>query len=235
VEPTVPDVMFGCWKRAWIEFADGSRDDTSTVVWLQTPSLMVDVRVAPDRPRLTGRTRLHDCTFTELRAIATTDASSGFTKCGPAEVGADGQRSAIATWHTRGHGINFQPVSAFPEPGLMTWNDDGTVMTERAPSGAYVEEWHLVAGSADPLHVSGDGATTTYRAGPVAVIVRDREVAIPRAARLTELLDEHAGDRALCEALLDCEFSVAELTGPDWIVTASTLPWKVGTVVDVHE
>ena len=26
--------------RAWIEFADGSRDDTSVVAWLQLPSLM---------------------------------------------------------------------------------------------------------------------------------------------------------------------------------------------------
>ena len=42
-------------------------------------------------------------------------------------------------------------MSAFPEPGLMTWNDDATVMHERAPSGAYLEEWRLVPGSRHPL------------------------------------------------------------------------------------
>src|SRR6185295_18411891 len=36
---TVPDLMLGCWRRAWIEFADGRRDDTTVVVWLQTDSL----------------------------------------------------------------------------------------------------------------------------------------------------------------------------------------------------
>ena len=50
VAATVPDLMLGCWKRAWIEFADGTRDDTTTVVWLQTESLMADVRIAADRP-----------------------------------------------------------------------------------------------------------------------------------------------------------------------------------------
>jgi predicted amidohydrolase len=49
VAATVPDLMLGCWKRAWIEFADGTRDDTTTVVWLQTESLMADVRIATDR------------------------------------------------------------------------------------------------------------------------------------------------------------------------------------------
>ena len=49
VAATVPELMFGCWRRAWIEFADGSRDDTTNVVWLQTESSMADVRIAADR------------------------------------------------------------------------------------------------------------------------------------------------------------------------------------------
>ncbi|MEY2400592.1 MAG: hypothetical protein QOJ08_703, partial [Ilumatobacteraceae bacterium] len=68
VAATVPDVMLGCWRRAWIEFADGAVDDTSTVVWLQTESSMVDVRVQGNRPDLTGRAGLHDCTIEDLRA-----------------------------------------------------------------------------------------------------------------------------------------------------------------------
>ena len=80
---TVPDVLFGCWKRTWIEFADGTLDNTSNVVWLQTESSMVDVRVARDRPYLADRAGLHECTIDELRAIAASDASSGFTTCDP--------------------------------------------------------------------------------------------------------------------------------------------------------
>jgi hypothetical protein len=225
--------MLGCWKRAWIEFSDGTRDDTTTVVWLQTESLMVDVRIPADRAVPSDRAALIDCSVEELRAIASSDASSGFTECGPPVVDADGLRSATASWHTRGHGVNFHPVSAFPEPGLMTWNDDATVMMERAPSGAYVEEWRLVPGSRDPLIVASVDAATMYRAGPVAVLVRDRIVPIPRPARLLELLDECAADRSMMEALLDCEFSVAELKGNHWTVVASTLPWREGKALDV--
>jgi hypothetical protein len=240
VSPTVPEVLYGCWRRAWIEFSDGTRDDTTTVVWLQTESSMVDVRIAADRPDLADRGGLQDCTTNELRALAANDASSGFTRCEPISIGVDGTRTATASWHTRGHGVNYQPVSAFPEPGLMSWNDDGTVMIERAPSGAYVEEWRLVDGSRDPLAVTTidtvdtvDTVGTVYRAGDTAVLVRDRAIAIPRQARLLELLDEYAADRPMVEALLDCEFSVAERTGDDWIITTSTLPWREGKVLDV--
>jgi hypothetical protein len=225
--------MLGCWRRAWIEFSDGTRDDTTTVVWLQTESLMVDVRIPVARRVHSDRAALNQCSIDEMRAIAFSDASSGFTECGRPVVDADGLRSATASWHTRGHGVSFQPVSAFPEPGLMTWNGDGTVMMERAPSGSYVEEWRLVPGSRDPLTVTHIANATTYRAGPVAVFVRDRSVAIPRPARLQDLFDDYAADRSMMEALLDCEFSVAELQGKHWTIAASTLPWREGQVLDV--
>jgi hypothetical protein len=230
---TVPDLMLGCWRRAWIEFADGTIDDTTTVVWLQTNSLMVDVRIPADRRNLASRTGFGECTIDDLRALGTSDASSGFTDCGPVAMDPDGQRSATATWHTRGQGVNFQPVSAYPEPGLMTWNDDGSVMFERAPSGAYTEEWRLDPGSRDPLTVTWVGSHTVYRAGDIAVVVRDRAIPTPRQARLADLLDEHADDRATLEALLDCEFSVARRGTEGWTIFASTLPWKEGTIVDV--
>ncbi len=225
--------MHGCWKRAWIEFSDGSIDDSSRVVWLQTPSLMVDVRIAADRPDLSRRAGAHECTLEELRAIAGSDGSSGYTECGPVVTDSEGLRSATATWHTRGHGVNFQPVSAFPEPGLMSWSDDGTVMIERAPSGAYVEKWQLVPGSREPLSVTMFGDQRVYRAGDVAVLVRDRCTPVPRLARLPDLLLDDPLDRPTIEGLLDCEFSVAERQGTDWVISASTIPWREGEVLDV--
>lgn len=230
---TVPELMLGCWRRSWIEFADGTLDDTTSVVWLQTESQMADVRISAETFEISNRTGLHDCTMGELRAIASNDASSGFTECGDPIVGDDGVRAATASWNTRGHGVNFQPVSAFPEPGLMKWNDDATVMIERAPSGAYVEEWRLVPGSRDVLSVTHDSLASTYRAGNVAVFVRDRPIPIPRPARLLDLFDEYATDRPVIEALLDCEFSVAELCDGKWTIMMSTLPWRQGDLLDV--
>jgi hypothetical protein len=225
--------MMGCWRRAWIELSDGTRDETTSVVWLQTDSSMVDVRVDSARRGLSDRGSFRECSDDDLHAIAASDASSGFTDCGSVVVGTDGLRRATATWHTRGHGVNFQPVSAFPEPGEMTWNADGTVMIERAPSGAYCEEWRLVPGSRDLLAVSLLRDGLVYRAGDIAVLVRDRRAPIPRQARLPELLREYREDRPMMEALLDCEFSVAERSGNQWLVTISTLPWKEGKAFDV--
>lgn len=231
---TVPDLLFGCWRRAWIKFADGTVDDTTLVVWLQTESEMVDVRINADPLNIAHRSGLHDCTIDELHALALNDASSGFTECGPPVAGADGIRGATATWNSRGHGVNFQPVSAFPEPGLLTWNADGTVMMEHAPSGAYVEEWRLVPGSREPLTVTQHESGAVYRSGVVAVFVRDRAIEIPRLARLSELVDEYWEDRTMIEELLDCEFSVAQPDGDDWRITASTLPWRQGAILDVE-
>jgi hypothetical protein len=230
---TVPDIMLGCWRRAWIEFADGRRDDTGVVLWLQTESAMVDVRVSADRGDFTGCTSLKECTIDQLRAIAGSDGSSGWTECSALAADADGAETATTEWHTRGHGINFQPVSAYPEPGLMTWNDDATVMHERAPSGAYVEQWKLVPGSRRPLSLDTSADVDVYRAGPIAVVVRDRLQLVPRQARLVELVDEFADDRATLEGLLDCEFSVAEQHHGQWTITSSTLPWLEGTHPDV--
>jgi hypothetical protein len=224
--------MTGCWRRAWIEFADGRRDDTGVVIWLQTERSMVDVRIPADRGAtgdFDGCKSIADCTMQQLQAIARSDGSCGYTECSPVVFDGDGRRTATAEWHTRGHGVCFQPVSAFPEPGLMTWNDDGTVMHERAPSGAYVEEWRLVPGSRDRL----TAGKNWYRAGNVAVLVRDRTTPIPRQARLAELLHEFADDRAVVDGLLDCEFSIAERVDRRWTVTASTLPWLEGTNADV--
>lgn len=229
----VPELLRGCWKRRWIRFAGGAVDDTSLVVWLQLPSLMADVRLADDQPDLMRRGNLEGCSPDDLRRLAASESSSGYTTCTPISTDAGGVRRATAEWFTRGHGVAFQPVSAYPEPGLLEWNDDGTVMTERAPSGAYTEEWHLVPGSRDPLlHCVLDDGRQWYRTGDIAVLVRDRPQPVPRAARLDELVAELGDDRQAIAALLDCEFSVAERRGQHWTITASTLPWRSGEVID---
>lgn len=177
--------------------------------------------------------------------FADSESSSGYTTCTAVEVGADGVRRATAEWHTRGYGTAFQPVSAFPEPGLLEWNDDGTVMIERAPSGAYVEEWRLVPGSrTDQAHRRLDARTELFVAGPVAVLVRDREVPVTGTARLPDLIDAVLADATLApddarrriEQLVDCEFSFARRRGSDggqYVIEASTLPWRLGEVIDV--
>ncbi len=213
---TVPDELFGCWQRQWIEFADGTRDDTSFVVWLQLPSLMADVRLSPAALALAGRSSF---SMDELHVLAESDSSSGATTCTPL-VG----RTATASWSSA---VGFQPECAFPEPGLLAWSVDGTVMIESAPSGAYVEEWHLLDGSRGPQShsVLADGSEW-FRAGLFGVLVRDRVGRVPSLSRLTELVD-----RDTLEAAIDCEFSFATSAGGLWTIQHSTIPSRVGAIV----
>ncbi len=213
---TVPDELIGCWQRQWIEFADGTRDDTSFVVWLQLPSLMADVRLSAAALALGGRSSF---SIDALRVLAESDSSSGATTCTPIV-----RRTATASWSSA---VGFQPVSAFPEPGLLEWSADGKVMMERAPSGAYVEEWRLLSESRGPLsHSALADGSEWFRAGPVGVLVRDRRVALPSVSRLTELTD-----RATLEAAIDCEFSFARFADGLWTIQHSTTPARVGALI----
>ena len=83
-----------------------------------------------------------------------------------------------------------------------------------------------------------------FVAGPVAVLVRDRAVPVTGLARLPELIDATLADPALApdearmriEQLVDCEFSFARRRGSDggqYVIEASTLPWRLGEVIDV--
>ncbi len=235
--PPVPSELRGCWRRAWIEHADGTRDDTSVVIWLQLASDMADVRVPADHP-LRDRAGFDDCTLDELRTLADSESSSGHTTCTPVVIGRDGVRRATAEWFSDGDGVAFQPVSAYPEPGLLEWPSEG-VMIERAPSGAYVEEWHLLPGTRAPAthHVDASGRHV-YRSGDAVVLVRDRSTPVPRTARLDDLVAECGDDRDRLVALVDCEFSFAlarsgDDGSPVFVIEASTIPWRVGEVLDV--
>jgi hypothetical protein len=234
-EQTVPDQLIGCWQRAWIEFDDGTRDASTFVIWLQLASKMADIRLRADRPDLRLRDGLGECSLAELNALADSESSSGYTTCTPIEVGDDGVRRATAEWFTRGHGVAFQPVSAFPEPGLLEWSADGTELIERAPSGAYTEEWRLIANtsSGELTHRVRDDGIELYIAGDVAVLVRDRPTPIPRLARLPELIADCGDDRGAIQSLVDCEFSFARRSGSSYVIEASTLPWREGVAISV--
>jgi phenylpropionate dioxygenase-like ring-hydroxylating dioxygenase large terminal subunit len=153
LQRTVPDELLGCWVRTWIRWADGRFDDRSDVLWVQTASVMADLRLAHDRRDLTARRSLADCSFEDLLDLARSESSSGTTRCDPLALDPRDRRATVS-WHTGTDGVDFQTTSAYPEPGLIEWNDDGTVMIERAPSGAYEEEWRLLPESrTSSIHV----------------------------------------------------------------------------------
>lgn len=197
---SVPDLLRGAWQRASIVNSDGSSDTESTVLWLQLDSAMVDIRIPVD-----------------MKDPLMCEASTGHTTCTPIETGSDGIRRATAQWHTRGpDDIAIHPVSAYPEPGLLEWNEDGSVMTERAPSGAYVEQWHRLPGSTERLiEQRTDSRHRLYAAGDIAVRVAD--------------------NRRDDGSPFDVEFAICTpcASDTDWRIVASTLPGRVGGRIDV--
>jgi hypothetical protein len=107
-------------------------------------------------------------------------------------------------------------------------------MIERAPSGAYIEEWRLQSGSRSfAAHLAKrDAATTTclYVAGEHAIYARNRRVSLPSDKTLLELARDAQYQRDRVEELVDCEFSYARRAqaGDDYNIVLSTLPWREG-------
>lgn len=231
---TVPPILQGGWKRRWIKYEDGRFDDTSIVVWLQFETQMVDVRLTPDLADLSHRGSIEDCELADLIRLATSDSSSGHTTCTPVLRDEAGLQTATAEWFSD-PGVAFQPQTAFPEPGLLKWNEDASIMMERAPSGAYLEQWNRIAGtepegSAGLIEDRSDGSKL-FRLGPLAVLVHDRRRDLPKHGALVDHVRD-APNLETARALVDCEFSLAQEQEDRYVVVASTHPWRIGAVLD---
>jgi hypothetical protein len=226
---TVPTKLMGCWHRRYIRFPDGQDDTTTRVIWVQTLSGVGDVRVAANRPNLRSRGSLANCSREELIALADQDCFAGLTL-----YDKDTEPYPSASWPPEAYLFRYQPVITFPEPGWMQWSEEGTCMIERAPSGAYVEDWRLQPRSREfAVHLSMPRAPTKtclYVAGVHAIFAKDRPDALPTDKNLQQLFDESGQDIEKLRRWLDCEFSYATRrnASEDYVIQLSTLPWREG-------
>ena len=231
---TVSEKMIGCWERLYIRFSEGTEDKTTRVIWLQTLSGVADIRIAASRPNLRGRRGFGDCSKDELLKLAEQDCFCGVTLFDP-----DAKPFPTASWPKEAYLFRFQPVITFPEPGWIEWQDSGTCMIERAPSGAYEEDWRLQSGSRSfAAHLTKRDATATtclYVAGEHAIYVRNRAMDLPSDKTLLELARDAKCERGRLEELLNCEFSYGrqKQPGADFKIELSTLPWREGQPLGV--
>jgi hypothetical protein len=230
---TVPSRLLGCWYRRYIRFPDETEDTSTRVIWVQTLSGVGDIRVAATRPDLRARSGLADCSKEELLALAEQDCF-----CGVTLFNSEAQPFPMASWPKESYLFRFQPVITFPEPGWMEWLDGGTCMIERAPSGAYVEDWRLQARSqvfgAHLMQLKAPFLTCLYIAGDHAIFARNRSESLPTDKTLLELAREAKYDQHRLRELLDCEFSYAHRARPggDYVIELSTFPWREGQLLD---
>jgi hypothetical protein len=107
-------------------------------------------------------------------------------------------------------------------------------MIERAPSGAYEEDWRLQPGSRSfAIHLTERDAPTRtclFVAGEHAIYARNRAVDLPSDKTLLELARGADYDPDHLRQLVDCEFSYARRAQPggDYLIELSTLPWREG-------
>jgi hypothetical protein len=226
---TVPVDMIGCWNRCGFRVSGRGEVNDVSAIWIQTLSGVADIRIANARPALAERSGFADCSTDELLALAEQDCFCGITRFDPLAT-----PWPTADWPTESYLFRFQPVITFPEPGWIEWRDAGTCMIERAPSGAYEEDWRVQPNSRDfALHMrerASGPRTQAYICGAHAIYARNRAVDLPADKTLLELASEAGYDRRFLEDILDCEFSYAfsPRPGEDYTIVASTLPWREG-------
>lgn len=217
---SLPPWLIGRWTREWIE-RRGVRSSTSTVHYLQTPSLFADVRFPNDRPSFAHAKSFADLSDAELRVLARQRGFAGRTTTA----------GDTATWH---HEIDFQPSDTSADIGrLERVGDSG--MYEHALDSSYVESWKSVA--------RGDGrflAVRVERAGRLErtllvvgdhfLYVRNRAKDLPAAPSIDSLIVATHATRAQIIEFLDCELSVGRVRGGSvpWAIERSTLPWLEG-------
>lgn len=221
----------GLWRRSMIAWPDGTRDSASSVRWLQGLSLCIDVR-QPAMP-----------------VAATPPAPAAFAGVGaPSDLSIDqcvqlAQQQGFAgrcvfdgSHFVWSRSIDFQPRSPVADAGSLHW--EGNVLVETGRDIAYVEYWHrdstaatLPVAAAVLRETEHGTAAMLLRVGQVFMFARDRALTLDGPQALGEYV---AGAASLRQAqqLVDCEISFGRALPSGFRITASTLPWRIGVLLD---
>lgn len=217
--------MPGMWRRSLIIHADGARDSTTQVRWLQAKTLFVDLRQGAALPDFLHLRCLNDLTMEDCARLAPQEGFAG-------RLGFDGD---CFEWRRL---IDFQPQSPSADAGRLWWQDD--ILIEAGRDVAYVEHWMrdptVVTRPLAALllrEVESGLAALAVQVGTVFMYARDRGVALASGASLAECV-AGAGSLAEAHAMLDCEITLgsagarAEPAGDRGdVILASTHPWRV--------
>ncbi len=217
--------MQGLWSRSLLVGADGKRDTTTLVWWLQGPTLFADLRQPADRPSFGGVRHLGDLTGEQLAWLAEQEGFAG-------RLEKDGE---YFVWRRL---LDFQPPSPTPDSGRL-WLE-GETMIEEGRYSPYIEHWHrddevTSPSAAARLRDSISGAEGfLVRVGTTFMYARGGSSGSrPAGTRLSEGLDKAASLEAARE-LVDCEISIGSVEGGAWTIARSSLPYREGENLDPH-
>jgi hypothetical protein len=215
--PKIRDLR-GLWRRSLIAWPNGERDDTTQVHWLQGNEVYIDLRQPDTLPNFASRRGLAELSFEDCLALAQQEGFAGrFTF--------DGE---YFEWARQ---IDFQPKALHSDAGSLRW--EGAVLVERGRDIDYIEHWHRDATALTPAaavslrEIDGRARAALLRVGTVFMWARDRTVVAPMHKTLTECVTE-AASLSAAHALIDCEISFGSVDSAGLLVTASSLPYRVG-------
>jgi hypothetical protein len=217
--------MPGMWRRALIIHADGVRDATSQVRWLQAQSLFVDLRQAAELPEFMKVRCLNDLSAEDCAQLALQEGFAG-------QFGFDGD---CFEWLRL---IDFQPRGRCADAGWLWWEEE--ILMEAGRDVPYVEHWQrdptVVTRPLAALRLSDPLTGTTAIAiqlGTVFMYARDRQIALPPGTQLAECV-AGASSVAAARAMLDCEITLGSAAFGANVILASTHPWRVSEYFQIE-
>lgn len=207
---------FGLWTRSLIVWPNRRQDTTTFAGWLQGPSLFADLRQPIDPPSFDGVACLNDLGPIHFGWLARQEGFAGrFVRAG----------SAFEWQRT----IDFQCMSVNSDAGYLVF--EGDVLVEQGRDIPYVEHWHRATREVAPLfgaclQDAGGRQGFIVRAGAIFMYVRDRAKQLAFNGSLPDMVANSTASEA--RSLLDCEISLGHVSGDDWIIERSSLPYRVG-------
>jgi hypothetical protein len=226
----VPDELTGLWRREVMIRADGGRDTSTRVLWLQTRGLFADIRIPGDRPKRPTAQSFADYDDAELVKLA---AMYGF-------AGSFAVEGSFCRWL---RSLDYQPPGGPPDEADCRLEGDllielGSNYREdwrrETPPGAPVTSFTLEEDDARPGRVG-----LLVLAGDHFIQIQDRPVALPEAPSLAGLVssDLAAGARDRACGRLAMKIAYGRIAG-GWEIALATFPWLETTPLfagqDVH-
>ena len=224
VQAGVPHLadLRGLWQRSLISWPDGTRDTTSIVRWLQGSRDYVDLRQPAALGDFSHCRGLADLSMDDCARLAKQQGFAG-------RIRFDG---AHFEWERL---IDLQPKALHADAGSLRWEDG--VLIEKGRDIAYTEHWHrddsaAVQPSASfTLCEKSNGIHgRLLRVGSWFMYARDRTAALPQRTSLSECVSA-APTLSHARALVDCEISFGLVTREGFLISASSLPYRVGDLL----
>ncbi len=221
---SVPPRYLGLWRRVLLS-APGVHDQTTLVLWMQTPQWHADLRIPIDRPDCTGCRAVEDCSADQLLGLLRQEGFAGFTT-----VNGD-----ICEWHRR---FDYRPTGR-RDLAAMRFTPSGDAIDEIGVEADYAECWERVSTADGPqawLVDASEGVPVVWlRSGVHFMRVRQSGLAAAASAAAWRAARAGQADLSTLRSLVDFTIDFGNIEGAHGLIRHATLPWREGLRIALPE